>query len=239
VQPAANPNTTGSNSSAFVASYLRSATEEFDVIYTTGQGYLTNVLPYVFGFQKMRMQVLSPVVGTVVQITLQSQSSSLAAYPTGRHSEYRATTTVANAWENLEFSFQGRPDATISPDSLNEFVIQFAPGVRQAAQFYFDNLIGPRPVSFVAAKQRQSAGYDSKAVPNPVGASGRLQIEVPRATLASVVLTNQIGQTIKLSTEKFAGAGRYSVALPSNLTSGIYTYQIVCSDATFFGRFVK
>ena len=43
-------------------------------------------------------------------------------YPTGRHSIYLGTTTVANEWETIELTFDSKPDPSMS-DGLTSLIL--------------------------------------------------------------------------------------------------------------------
>lgn len=137
-----NPDQTGANSSQVAAQYIRNAAEQFDVIVMNA--VMDNVTPYATGTKTMTMDVWSPAVGKTIQITL--ENSNLAQpdnFPTGRHSEYRATTTVAEGWETLTFSLFSTPDGNVSPSILNQLVILFDIDSNNGDTYYFDNLNGP------------------------------------------------------------------------------------------------
>lgn len=136
-----NPDQTGANTSAVAAEYRRNAAEQFDVIVMNG--VMDNVTDYATGAKTMSIDVWSPAVGKTVQITLENTALAENPYPTGRHSEYQATTTVANEWETLTFTLTGTPDGTVAPTILNQLVLLFDPGTNNDDTYYFDNLNGP------------------------------------------------------------------------------------------------
>jgi len=91
----------------------------------------------------MSIDVWSPVAGATVQITLENAALAANPYPAGRHSEYQATTTVANEWETLTFQLTGTPDGGVAPTILNQLVLLFAPGSNTGDTYYFDNVNAP------------------------------------------------------------------------------------------------
>lgn len=136
-----NPDQSGVNTSLVAAEYTRNAAEQFDVLVLNA--VMANVTDYATGVKTMTMDVWSPAVGKTVQITLENTALAQNPYPQGRHSEYQATTTVANEWETLTFELTGTPDGNVSASILNQLVILFDPGTNNEDVYYFDNLNGP------------------------------------------------------------------------------------------------
>lgn len=136
-----NPDKTG-NTSQVAAQYTRNAGELFDVIILDAA--MADLSDYLSGTKQMSIDVWSPNAGTVVQITLENDVLAQPAnFPTGRHSVYLATTTVANGWETLTFTFDNQPDATVANDNVNRIVLLFAPNTNTGDTYYWDNLNGP------------------------------------------------------------------------------------------------
>lgn len=137
-----NPDPTGANTSLVVAEYTRNSVDQFDVILLDAP--MEDVTDYRTGAKSITMDVWSPNVGTTVQVTV--ENSVLAQptnYPTGRHSEYTATTTVANAWETLTFNFVQQPDPSVLDTNVDRIVILFAPGTNTGDTYYWDNFNAP------------------------------------------------------------------------------------------------
>ena len=102
-----NPDPTG-NTSKTVGQYQRNAAELFDVIILDQQ--TLSMADYVSGAKQLKIDVWSPAAGIPIQITFEDTATALPAnFPTGRHSVYLTTTTVAMAWETLTFAFDNRP----------------------------------------------------------------------------------------------------------------------------------
>ncbi len=137
-----NPDPTGANTSQVAAQYTRNAGELFDVIILDAA--MADLSDYLSGAKQMSIDVWSPNAGTVVQITLENDVLAQPAnFPTGRHSVYLATTSVANAWETLTFSFDNQPDPAVANDNVNRIVLLFAPSTNTGDTYYWDNLNGP------------------------------------------------------------------------------------------------
>lgn len=137
-----NPAPGGSNSSLVAASYTRNSAELFDVIILDGQ--MADLSDYLSGAKQMSIDVWSPAAGTTVQITLEnSVLAEPANFPTGRHSVYLATTSVASQWETLTFSFDNQPDAAVANDNVDRIVLLFAPNTNTGDNYFWDNLSAP------------------------------------------------------------------------------------------------
>jgi hypothetical protein len=137
-----NPDQTGVNTSQVAASYTRNAAEQFDVLILDGQ--MADLTDYLSGAKQMSIDVWSPAPDVTVQITLENSGLAMPAnFPVGRHSVYLTTTTVAQGWETLTFSFDNQPDATVPNDMVDRIVLLFAPGTNTGDTYYWDNLTGP------------------------------------------------------------------------------------------------
>ncbi|MFT6998218.1 MAG: hypothetical protein ACJAQ4_001978 [Cryomorphaceae bacterium] len=137
-----NPDQSGANTSLVAAEYIRDPGAPFDVILLDAQ--MADLTDYVSGTKQMSIDVWSPAAGTTVQITLENSTLALPAnYPTGRHSVYVTTTTVAQSWETLTFSFTEQPDASVEMTNVNRLVVLFNPGSSTNETYYWDNLVGP------------------------------------------------------------------------------------------------
>ncbi len=137
-----NPAPGGSNTSLVVATYSRNPAEAFDVIVLDAD--MADLTDYRTGAKTMTMDVWSPAAGTTVQITVENKVDALPDnFPTGRHSAYLATTTVAMGWETLTFTFDNQPDPAVSDTNVDRMVILFAPNTNTDETYYWDNLNGP------------------------------------------------------------------------------------------------
>lgn len=136
-----NPDKVG-NTSLVAAQYTRNSAELFDVLILDAA--MADLSDYLSGAKQMTMDVWSPEAGTTVQITLENDVLAQPAnFPTGRHSVYLATTTVAMGWETLTFSFDNQPDASVANDNVNRMVLLFAPNTNTDGTYYWDNFNGP------------------------------------------------------------------------------------------------
>jgi hypothetical protein len=137
-----NPDQSGANTSLVAARYTRNAADLFDVILI--EAVMADLGPYISGSSQMQLDVWSPAAGKTVQITLENNTLAQPAnYPTGRHSEYTAVTTVAQGWETLTFNLVGQPDPTVGNTNANQMVLLFDPNSNNNDTYYWDNLRGP------------------------------------------------------------------------------------------------
>jgi len=130
------------NSSLVAASYTRNQAEEFDVLILEGD--IADMTDYVNGSRQMSIDVLSPAVGTTVQITVEnSDLSEGQPFPQGRHSIFLAETTTSGEWETLTFEFDTQPDDGVGNTETNRLVLLFDPGSFSNDTYRWDNLMGP------------------------------------------------------------------------------------------------
>ena len=141
---AANPDMSGINSSATCGSYIRNSSEQWDVLIIEPPAVMDDLSDYVAGTKSITMDVYSPAAGITVQITMEDEDTATPTnHPVGRHSDFQATTSVANAWETLTFTLVGQPDPSVPDDGVEFFVILFDPGNFTSDTYYWDNLMGP------------------------------------------------------------------------------------------------
>lgn len=138
----ANPSATGVNTSALVGKYVRNASELYDVL-NIKNVTISNANDYVYGRKKLSFDIYtSAPVGTKISMQLENSLVTTAInYPSGRHSGYKATTTVQNKWETIEFEFEKVIDANTSALSINNVVFLFESNSNSGATYYFDNLL--------------------------------------------------------------------------------------------------
>jgi hypothetical protein len=125
-----NPQTTGINTSTKVG--------KFDKVNGAQTWAGSSILmdgPINFAVQKkLKMKVWSPAVGKTVKLKLEILN---AGNPDPTNIERDATTTVANAWEELTFDFNGINNA----NNYRRVVVFFDFGSTAASTFYFDDII--------------------------------------------------------------------------------------------------
>lgn len=138
----ANPSATGINTSALVGKYVRNASELYDVL-NIRNVTITNANDYVYGRKRLSFDIYtSAPVGTKISMQLENSNVTTATnYPSGRHSGFKATTTVQNKWETIEFEFEKIIDPNTSALTINNVVILFESSSNSGATYYFDNLL--------------------------------------------------------------------------------------------------
>lgn len=233
-QSFSNPSTGGINASALCAKYDRNPSEQYDVVLIepTGTLIIDDVSDYLSGAKKMSMKIFSPLVGVTVQITLENSNTATPSnYPTGRHSEYTATTSSSLTWETIEFAFNNQPDNTVANTSVNRMVILFNPNSFTDDAYVFDDLMGPEfadPCSSVATDV--SIGEDFECQRNVAYdfVNGDLaKVTNPRS--AGINTSENVGHFTKWTTGATDGA--FGGALDNAFTTGDYaTLNIMLYD---------
>lgn len=138
----ANPSASGINTSALVGRYVRNSSELYDVL-NIRNVTITNANDYVYGRKRLSFDIYtSAPVGTKISMQLENSNVTTATnYPLGRHSGFKATTTVQNKWETIEFEFEKIIDPNTSALTINNVVILFESNSNSGATYYFDNLL--------------------------------------------------------------------------------------------------
>lgn len=125
-----NPQSTGINTSTKVG--------KFDKVNGAQTWAGSSILmdgPINFAVQKkIKMKVWSPAVGKTVKLKFEILN---AGNPDPTNIERDATTTVANAWEELTFDFTGINNA----NNYRRVVLFFDFGSTSASTYYFDDII--------------------------------------------------------------------------------------------------
>jgi len=142
-QSIVNPAPNNVNPSPLVGRYVRNAGSRYDVMVCNIDGRIRDIRPYFSNRKKIVMKVYSNnPIGSNIDITLANSRRFANAWPQGRHSIWRGTTTRTGEWENVVFALHEVPDRTTSDTSLDIFVIQFDPTSNSGNTYYFDDLRG-------------------------------------------------------------------------------------------------
>jgi hypothetical protein len=166
-QNAANPAANTVNSSTVVGKYVRDAGQQFDVIVINPLApRLADATPYLTGAKQIKLKMYSPAAGRAVQIVVQNKAKSATGYPNGNlGGTFNATTTVANAWENLTFTYTaggaGAFDPTVQPTDADQLVMLIEPGSNSGATYYFDDLLGPELVAAAPVVDQLYENFES------------------------------------------------------------------------------
>jgi hypothetical protein len=141
-----NVSTVG-NPSATIGQYIRNAGVQFDVLIIES-GPLADVSDYLSGAKTMSIDVYSPAAGIPIELTFEdTNTADCCNFPVGRHSNYVAVTTVANAWETLTFNLVYQPDPSVPNTGVERLVLLFNPNTFTGDSYFIDNFNGPERVS--------------------------------------------------------------------------------------------
>ena len=136
-----NPAISNGNSSAKVLKYVRS-NNQYDIIFLD-DALLRNGSEYENGSFAFELDVYSPKpAGTPIEIQIASTGSWNTAWPTGRHSVYKALTTKTNQWETLHFTLSETADPNRAQfnTSVDRLIVLLNPNSTTSETYYIDNL---------------------------------------------------------------------------------------------------
>ncbi|WP_216690599.1 T9SS type A sorting domain-containing protein [Hymenobacter siberiensis] len=229
-----NNSVSAGNTSARVARYTRS-TNQYDVLVMQPRGAaladVTNFKSTTPTALHMTLKVFSVTPGVLYQITLQDSTVAGATnYPAGRNSEYTATTTVTNGWENLSFNFVNAPSATANT-SINEIVLLVAPNTTTRRRVYLDDFYGPSLVGFVPTATRTIStdfAAFAPAYPNPTSGLTQLPFSLQKPSVVSLAVFDNLGRRVaQLINGEPRAAGQFTAELnAAKLAPGLYTCRL-------------
>ncbi len=243
--PSTNIDTTGINKSDRCARYVRTETEQFDVMHMNLFQKLANVSNYASSFsaQKIKMKVYTEAsIGTRIELQLGMISND--NYPSGVHSVYVTETKKQYEWEELEFDFWEIPfGSTTSATSIDRLSLLFNPDPQtlKADTFYFDDLTGPEflDVSILEQTIENHQNILEQNYPNPANDITTISFELKENTQVHLNLFDLNGR--KIST---LASGNFTVGIHNintnvqHLQSGVYMYQLQTGTAIFNRRMV-
>ncbi|MCU0429083.1 MAG: glycosyl hydrolase family 8 [Cytophagaceae bacterium] len=134
----ANPATTGANTSATVAQYVRPQTTTYQIIRYKVCG---NNMDLSAGKTIVSMQVYSPAVGVPVLMSLKDAATGTTI---NTIAEFTATTTKANQWETLYFDFtsvQGNLLVKAFDIFIDPLAANSASATASTRTYYLDNIM--------------------------------------------------------------------------------------------------
>ena len=237
----ANPFSGGENTSAQVAKFVRSATDQYATIAAKLKtGKFTDVSAYRTGGRRLTMKFLSPGPGTQVQLVM--QVADLVKYPLGNYAgDFFATTAApANTWETLTFNFVagtagGSFDPAVKATDIDQIAILIAPGsTNNGATYYFDDLLGPVPASVTATRAAQTAtAAFGTAYPNPTAGTALLPYSLKEAAVVSLAVYDGLGRRVaQVLDQQRQPAGEFSAKLnTAGLAPGLYTCRLLVNGA--------
>jgi hypothetical protein len=237
-----NTFTNAVNSSSICAKYIRD-TATYDNFKLFPLNSLVNVASYADTAASapritLKVRTNAPP-GTFVKVQLGSRTS--AAYPTGVHSEYTATTTVSNAWELLTFKYWMSPVGGYTVASgIDKIVFFFHPGAHSHDTVYFDDPTGPQLI--VIGVQEHEAMPPVKLyqnIPNPASASTVFKFNLSSAGNVEFTIKDMLGRNVGSLDPKWMETGMHEVPFDSSqLENGIYFYTIRMKGYTDTKRMV-
>lgn len=193
----------------------------------TNSGF-SSVIPFTASNRKMYVRVWSPNSGIPVRLKVE-----VSGQPT-QSCETQTNTTVANAWEVIEFNFNNQAAGTAAfnqafPFNMASIFFNFGTDGLTAGEktYYFDN------VSFGSAlSNAQFNSIDIKMYPNPTSYS--LTIEAIDI-IDTVSVFTVLGQEVLTK-----NASEKSVLLDvSNLNAGVYFVKVKSNGKSSSYRVIK
>lgn len=137
----ANPLPGGSNTSANVAKYVRSATAQYDLLYFDKNTATLNAGALKNRTQKFALDVYTDApAGTPILMGLDASTLLGKSENSGKHSNYQGTTTVQGAWHTVYFTFGAQPDNGVPDNLVDRVAILFELGKFTGTTYYLDNL---------------------------------------------------------------------------------------------------
>lgn len=239
-QAAANPGSTAANSSTTCASFARDGSQQYaTIVLAPKAGKFADVSAYAGGALKMTLKFRSPAAGTAVQLVLQNRAKTANNYPNGNYAgTFNATTTAANAWETLTFTFTagagGSFDPTVGPADTDQLALLIAPGSSSASTYYFDDITGPALTTGTATRTSLAGvAAFAGAYPNPARGLVRLPISLAKAAVVSLAVYDNLGRRVATVLESQARpAGAFEAELnAAQLAPGLYTCRLTVDGA--------
>ncbi|MEY2692406.1 MAG: hypothetical protein RIT03_796 [Bacteroidota bacterium] len=159
--------------------------------------------------QTFKMKVFAPQVGSVVKLKLENLTN--AAF----NVEVDASTTVANEWHELSFTFPGINSA----NNYKRVVVFFNFGVIGTGEYYlFDDIRLALPLSTVSNEQPALV-----VSPNP--ASDSVTINMNNA-MQKITILSTLGQVVQ---EEYVSGMQTAFSI-ANLNSGLYVLVVQTQD---------
>lgn len=195
----------------------------------TPEGFATPI-PFTATETKMNVRVWSPAAGVPIRLKAENSIQDSISVET------RATTTIAGAWETLEFDFSNEIINTPPLDPANTYnlaSIHFNYGVDGASVgvdsvYYWDDVMfGPAPVGIDDLRDLALRYY-----PNPV----TNQLFVSAADrMDQLIVLNQMGQEV-MATQPNSNEQMLDL---SDLSAGLYVIKVSIDNAWGTFKVVK
>ena len=179
-----------------------------------------NTIPFAATETKMTVRVWSPDSGIVIRLKVEDKSDATKSCETD------AKTTIASAWETLEFDFTNEATGTAKLDLTQTFdkaSLFFNKGVTgdEAGEktYYFDDLMfgGKSASTFI------TAALGLKYFPNPVNDVLNIASDF---TMDQVTVFNQLGQIVLTHSVNVSNTSLDMTSLPT----GIYMVRVEANN---------
>ena len=212
-----NPDATGGNTSATVAKTVKGISGTPSQTWAGSSISLGSPIDFTSS-QVIKIKTWSPQAGITVRLKLEKLSDPDVFV------ERDATTTVANSWEELTFTFAG----IVNANNYQKVVVFFDFGTAQSgATYYFDDVMLETTASTSLFKS-----FKINLYPNPT--SNVLNIE-SLGTIQTISVYNVLGQEV---INKALNSSSTSLDV-SSLNSGIYVVKTVVDGVTSSTKFIK
>ncbi|MDO7874514.1 T9SS type A sorting domain-containing protein [Hymenobacter sp. ASUV-10] len=238
-QNAANPASSAGNNSPTVGQYVRGNGQQYDYMSlepTAAPKQFGNVADFASGTQRVTMKFYSPAAGIPLELVMQNKVKAGTGYPNGNFGVFKATTSVANAWETLTFNFTnaaGTVDPTVTSMDVDQFTMLINPGVgTDGRTYYFDDITGPATVGYVPTAVRAITSVDAAfapVYPNPARDVAHLPVSLAKASTVSLAVYDAMGRRVQdvLSAQQ-RPAGKFTADVnTAALAPGLYTCRLV------------
>jgi beta-glucanase (GH16 family) len=233
-----NPAPNGVNSSVKVGEYVRGGDVQYDVI-VYRVNTIENADDYVNAERSITIDMNTTAApGTELLLQLETATAEGDNYPTGRHSRYRATTTVRNEWERLTFELLDQPDGGATSTAITKLVLLFNPNTFNGDTFHYDNLDSnaPNPNGVFNTAQLD---FPLTASPNPATETVQLHYVLPASGPLNISLFNAAGTQVQcLDLQGLAGENRAQLEL-STLPAGLYFARLRMKEGIRTVRLMK
>lgn len=137
-----NPFPGGINSSAKIAKYVRSATQQWDLLVFNKNTASLDAKALKERRQKIAFDIYTDApVGTPITVGIDARSLATPDnYPVGRHSNYQAVTKSQNAWHTVSFTYAASPDGGTPDNLVDKIAFLFDPGKLTGHTYHIDNI---------------------------------------------------------------------------------------------------
>ncbi|MBC7450094.1 MAG: T9SS type A sorting domain-containing protein, partial [Cytophagales bacterium] len=190
---AANPGTNAINASSQVASYIRNAGTQYDLLYYSAD-IVSNSTEYENGKKILFMDVYTTApVGTIINWQFENKARVAGAYPSGRRAVFVGKTTVQNQWERIKFLYNSTPDAATPVTSIDQFTFLVKPDSYTNHTYYFDNLMRRDAGNCGLAGIKDASEHHVTISPNPAHDNITISLKSVSPEPLDIIITDLLG----------------------------------------------